>query len=1256
MPKLNGSNTRDHLIGSSEADEISSFLGDDVIYAGAGNDRVITGDGADTVYGADGDDEINGYPLDARNKSGSYSSWNSSGPLLIFGENGDDFVVGSIAADKIYGGDGKDVVYGRDGNDFVDGGDGDDSLFGGAGDNQLFGGIGNDYLSTYGELGKNYLNGGEGNDGVYGGDGNDFLEGGAGDDKLYGYKGKDNLAGGDGQDILVGGEGDDALDGGAGDDQLYGDQGNDSLTGGDGQDQLFGADGDDTLEGGRGDDKLYGNKGKDTLAGGDGKDLLVGNEGDDALDGGAGDDQLYGDQGNDSLSGGDGQDQLAGADGDDTLDGGAGDDQLYGGQGNDSLSGGQGDDKLYGEAGNDILAGGDGKDNLFGGDGNDTYIITDRGFHINDTGGKDTAIVSVSFVKIPSTIEEIRYIEDALPIPYWISALLPESPSAFAYANDYTGSARLFRYTFPSTIPSYDTHPANSRGYKPFNETQKQNVVSFFRYLEQVINARFDETTNANQLDTLAFAMNYQEGSAGYATYPHDGPFGSDVFLKDYDSNHTLNAGTSGAHVLVHEIGHALGLKHPFARTDVDGDVADPPYLASSEDQGRWTRMSYTVSSDQYQLTFSPLDVAALQYIYGVSPTVRTGNDVYNVQATASNFLWDGNGTDTIDASLLSSRVTLFLEPGYWGFIGSRRADTITSDGQVTVNFGSVIENVVGTAFDDELHGNHVANLVAGGAGNDFLYGNEGADTLYGGTGNDFIDGGADTDYAVYTSAFSDLIISAVGTDVFVTSNSEGVDTLRSVEYIRANGVEYRLSSSLPANAATYSLSPKTTSINEGSTAQFSLITSNVKAGTTIAYAITGVSASDLQSAILTGSVIVSSTGTTTISIPITADGIAEGAEILTITAQGKSASVLINDTSTASNTVQVYATDHSGIFLANGAKRYSGTSVADSIIGTTGGDYIYGAAGDDKLFGLAGNDFVMGEGGSDYLSGDDGDDTLDGGAGDDNLYGGKGDNVLFGGAGNDFLSTSTELGRNYLNGGEGNDSLLGGDGDDILEGGSGDDKLFGNRGKDFLAGGEGKDELFGGDGADTLEGALGDDKLDGGGGIDTAVYSGSRASVVITKTVSGFTAASAQNGLDTLAGIERLKFAGSFLALDLAGNAGIVAKVLGAVAGKSSLTNKSYVGIGLDLLDNGMSYSDLGAAALQAVGLNTNDRIVTTLWTNVLGTAPTLDEKASVLAMLENGMSRGDLVKLAAETPQNLASIGLVGLVQNGIEYTPVG
>jgi hypothetical protein len=124
-------------------------------------------------------------------------------------------------------------------------------------------------------------------------------------------------------------------------------------------------------------------------------------------------------------------------------------------------------------------------------------------------------------------------------------------------------------------------------------------------------------------------------------------------------------------------------------------------------------------------------------------------------------------------------------------------------------------------------------------------------------------------------------------------------------------------------------------------------------------------------------------------------------------------------------------------------------------------------------------------------------------------------------------------------------------------------------------------------------------------------------------------------------------------LALDLDGNAGKVAKILGAIFGQSAVSNKAYVGIGLSYLDSGMSYSALAALAVSVTGKSSSTEVCTLLWTNVIKTTPTAADIAPYKAMLDSGqMSIGALATLAADTSFNTTNIGLVGLSQTGIEY----
>ena len=130
------------------------------------------------------------------------------------------------------------------------------------------------------------------------------------------------------------------------------------------------------------------------------------------------------------------------------------------------------------------------------------------------------------------------------------------------------------------------------------------------------------------------------------------------------------------------------------------------------------------------------------------------------------------------------------------------------------------------------------------------------------------------------------------------------------------------------------------------------------------------------------------------------------------------------------------------------------------------------------------------------------------------------------------------------------------------------------------------------------------------------------------------------------------MKFADSLVALDLSGNAGQVAKILGAVFGTAALANKSYVGIGLSYLDGGMSYDALCALAMNAAGKTRNSDVVDLLWNNVVKTPIGAGDKAYYVGLLDQGMSAGALTRFAADTILNTDSVNLVGLSLTGIEF----
>lgn len=624
--------------------------------------------------------------------------------------------------------------------------------------------------------------------------------------------------------------------------------------------------------------------------------------------------------------------------------------------------------------------------------------------------------------------------------PYYVEAL----KSGYVWAND--GNGVTLNYQFWTSLPSYyAAGDDEANGFEPFGVAMQEATTEILNSISTFANITFNEVTVEAEAQLGFAGANLPSGIAGWAYYPYGGVFGGDVWADTYYVNeNSSEKGSFGYFVMLHEIGHALGLQHSFASG----------LLSAGEDNTRYSVMSY--SYQVYAESFMIYDIAALQALYGANMGHATGDDVYVMDASAGHAIWDAGGIDTLDASAETRALTINLAPGTVnGFVG---------DVRVGIAYGVTIENFIGGSGNDTIIGNSADNVLNGGGGTDAITVTTGDDLINGGSGNDTAFFGAAFDSFVY-SLIDDLTLS-------FSSVAFGTDTMTSIE-------------SFVFSDVTYSLAELRTMAGGGVPV---VEIDGDLGGVTV----------DFTSDHLTSSLYENLPGVVAavyrpshdvMSLYVYPAG-ATGNGHLEFTAPDTGIAVTVAGTDDSLNMTFNGGAGNDRFTAATGIKgddQIFGHDGDDTLDGGAGNDLIDGGEGNDNLYGRGGDDTLIGGIGNDWLRDDAGVNVLDGGAGDDWLLVSGGSNTLIGGDGNDYLAANNVLvGATSLSGGAGNDTMYGGADNDTLDGGDGNDYLSAYAGDDFLAGGAGVDRLYGGDGNDTIDGGTGMDRMYGGAGDDS--------------------------------------------------------------------------------------------------------------------------------------------------------------------------
>ncbi|HYD61489.1 MAG TPA: DUF4214 domain-containing protein [Noviherbaspirillum sp.] len=374
-----------------------------------------------------------------------------------------------------------------------------------------------------------------------------------------------------------------------------------------------------------------------------------------------------------------------------------------------------------------------------------------------------------------ASTQQTTAISNSISGDYRIDVLLEDANTRWARGSS-AGTPVVVTYSFMTSAPTYAAVEYRI-GFAEFTASQKAAAREIFSLLTAQLNISFQEVLDAESRYGQIRLGNNSQGSdsAGYAFLPDTsaGDIAGDVFINNISSNRNgVTVGTYAYSTLVHEIGHALGLKHP-GNYNVGEAPSDAPgnYLAASEDTEANSIMSYvSVAQEQQRAFFGKYDLLALQYLYGAR-SYATGDDQYqygNSTGQLHILINDNGGVDTIDASSATVGASIDLRDGNFSSIGIAQ-DGSAAARNVSIMYGSVIENAVGTVGSDTMTGNSAANVFTPGRGNDVIDGSTGFDTVVTGSarGN-------------FTLARNGAIVTA--TD---TSGAFGTKTLASVERIK---------------------------------------------------------------------------------------------------------------------------------------------------------------------------------------------------------------------------------------------------------------------------------------------------------------------------------------------------------------------------------------------------------------------------------------------------------------------------------------